>query len=291
MTRPVHALSALLGFDPRPLVEAALREDLGASGDVTTAALIPPDQHGEGTIVTREELVLAGGPLAEAVFGAVDPALAVEWQAGEGERCAAGRCVARLTGNLGSILIAERTALNALQRLSGIATHAARYAAAVAGTGVAVCDTRKTTPGLRGAEKYAVRTGGCVNHRAGLYDGVLIKDNHVAVAGSVAGAVARARRAHHLLKIEVEVETEAQALEAVAAGADVLLLDNFAPVELAAAVRAVRAVAPGVTLEASGGITLDELRAYAAAGVDLISTGAVIHAARWVDLSLELSPP
>lgn len=288
----LSSLAARLGFDPGPLIRTALEEDLGSVGDVTTSAVIPPGQEGGGVIVTREELVLAGGPLAEAVFLTVDDGIAVQWRAKEGQRCPAGTEVARVEGRLASLLTAERTALNLLQHLSGIATQTARYVAELEGTGVRLLDTRKTTPGLRAAEKYAVRAGGGTNHRAGLYDGILIKDNHIAAAGSVTEAVRRAREARHpLLKIEVEVESEAQALEAVQAGAEMLLLDNRSPGELRALVRAVRAVAPGVVLEASGGITLQTLAAVAATGVDRVSSGSVIHAARWVDLSLELSAP
>lgn len=277
-----------LGFDPAGMVRAALREDLGITGDVTTDAVLPDAGTGEGTIAAREPLVLAGLPVAVEVFRQVDPAVAVEPRAADGQRLDAGTAVAVVRGPLGSILRGERVALNFLQHLSGVATQTARYAACVHG-GVKLLDTRKTTPGLRAAEKYAVRAGGGHNHRFALYDGVLIKDNHIAACGGVTRAVQRALAARHpLLKVEVEVESLEQALEAVEAGADGLLLDNRSPDELRELVRAVRARAPHVVLEASGGITEQTLPEVCATGVDAVSCGALIHGARWVDLGLDL---
>jgi len=284
----VTPIAGLAAREIEAVVRRALAEDLGPSGDVTTAAVVSPQRSGSGRIAAREELVLAGMPLALEAFRQVDPTVEVEISAGEGDRCRAGTAVARLRGRLASILTAERVALNFLQHLSGIATQAARYVAELEGTGVVLRDTRKTTPGLRAIEKYAVRTGGGTNHRFGLYDGVLIKDNHIQAAGSVSEATRLARRgSHSLLAVEVEVESLEQAREAVAAGADELLLDNRPPGELAAIVRTLRAET-AVGLEASGGITLDNLAEIAACGVDAISSGAVIHGARWVDLGLDL---
>lgn len=277
-----------LTFDPADMVAAALREDLGVTGDATTDAVLPEDVPGQGIIAARESLVLAGSPIAAEVFRQVDPDVAFEPQARDGQRLAPGDVAATIRGSLGSILRGERVALNFLQHLSGVATQTARYAALVAG-GVRLLDTRKTTPGLRAAEKYAVRAGGGHNHRFALYDGVLIKDNHIAACGSVTRAVERALAARHpLLKVEVEVESLDQALEAVEAGADGLLLDNQTPDQLRELVRAVRARAPHVVLEASGGITETTLPAVAATGVDAVSCGALIHGARWVDLGLDL---
>ncbi len=277
-----------LGFDPAEMVRAALREDLGITGDVTTAAVLPDAADGEGTIAARESMVLAGLPVAAEVFHQVDPGLEFEPRAGDGQRLDPGDAAAVVRGSLASILRGERVALNFLQHLSGVATQTARYAACIDGD-AKLLDTRKTTPGLRAAEKYAVRAGGGHNHRFALYDGVLIKDNHIAACGGITLAVQRALAARHpLLKVEVEVESLEQALEAVEAGADGLLLDNRTPDELRALVRAVRAVAPHVVLEASGGITEATLPAVAATGVDAISCGALIHGARWVDLGLDL---
>ncbi len=277
-----------LTFDPADMVRAALREDLGRTGDATTDAVLPDAVPGEGVVAARESLVLAGLPIAAEVFRQVDPDVTFEPLARDGQRLAPGDVAAKIRGSLGSILRGERVALNFMQHLSGVATQTARYAALIDG-GVRLLDTRKTTPGLRAAEKYAVRAGGGHNHRFALYDGVLIKDNHIAACGSVTVAVERALAARHpLLKVEVEVESLEQALEAVAAGADGLLLDNQTPDQLRELVRAVRAKAPHVVLEASGGITETTLPAVAATGVDAVSCGALIHGARWVDLGLDL---
>jgi len=273
------------------MVRIALQEDLGASGDVTSAAVIDGTAHGEGALVAREPLVLAGLPVAREVFRQVDGTITVAERAADGQRLAAGDEVARVEGPLASVLAAERVALNFLQHLSGVATQAARFVAELGDSGVILLDTRKTTPGLRAAEKYAVAVGGAHNHRFALYDGVLIKDNHLAACGSVTEAVRRAAAARHpLLRIEVEVESLDQALEAVRAGADALLLDNRSPAQLTSLVKAIRTEAPRVFLEASGGIVLGRLAEVAASGVDAISSGAVIHAARWVDLALDLEP-
>jgi nicotinate-nucleotide pyrophosphorylase (carboxylating) len=271
----------------RRLIELALDEDLGR-GDVTTDALALDDTDARAALIAREPLVVAGVDVAAAVFTALDPRVQVAIERADGSAAEAGERVAAITGPAGSILRAERTALNFLQRLCGVATGARAYAAAVAGTGARVVDTRKTTPGWRVLEKAAVRAGGCHNHRFDLGAGVLIKDNHIAACGSVAEAVARARRgAPHSLRIEVEVDTAAQLDAALEAGADVVLLDNMTPDQVQRL--APRARERGVLVEVSGGITLATVRAYAEAGADLISAGALTHSATAADLALDFS--
>jgi len=265
------------------LAFAALAEDVG-EGDVTTEATVDPDATGSADLVLREPGVVCGLDVAEAVFRAVDPELRVERLVDEGAFVAAGTAVARVTGPERAILTGERTALNFLARLSGIATLTRRYVDAVEGTGAAILDTRKTTPGLRALEKHAVAAGGGRNHRFGLDDGVLVKDNHLRAAGSVANAVERLRAATSLA-IEVECDTLEQVSEALGAGAEAILLDNMTPDELRAAVALVRGRA---RLEASGGITLENVRDVAETGVDEISVGALTHSARSLDVSLEL---
>ncbi len=271
----------------------ALDEDIG-SGDVTTLATVPAGTQSAGQIVARAAGVVAGLPMAAAVFHLLDPAVAFTPLVAEGAAVAAGTPLATLGGDARSILTGERTALNYLGHLSGIATLAARCAAAVAGTGARVVDTRKTTPGLRALEKYAVRVGGAGNHRFGLSDGVLIKDNHIQAAGSITAAVEGARRlASHLLRVEVECETAAEVQEALAAEADVILLDNMSLSALREAVRLIHTHSPGVAIEASGGIGTDpeRLRAVAETGVDYISLGALTHSAPNFDVSLEFGAP
>jgi nicotinate-nucleotide pyrophosphorylase (carboxylating) len=284
--------TAVPGMDLAAL-RRALEEDIGA-GDVTTLATVPAGTHTTGQIVARAAGVVAGLPVAAAVFQLLDPAVAFASLVAEGAAVATGATLATLDGDARAILTGERTALNYLGHLSGIASVAARCAQAVAGTGARVVDTRKTTPGLRALEKYAVRMGGASNHRFGLSDGVLIKDNHIKAAGGITAAVAGARRlASHLLRIEVECETAAEVREALAAGADVILLDNMPLASLRDAVRLIRAGAPGVKIEASGGIGTDpeRLRAVAETGVDFISLGALTHSAPNFDVSLELGAP
>jgi nicotinate-nucleotide pyrophosphorylase (carboxylating) len=269
------------------LIELALEEDLGR-GDVTTAAVVGP-AGGElaGRIVARQELVVAGVDVAAAVFRAVDPRLRLARHAADGDRRAAGEVVLEISGPASSILEAERTALNFLQRLSGVATLAARYAAAVEGTGARVVDTRKTTPGYRALQKAAVVAGGCYNHRFDLGSGVLIKDNHIAACGGVARAVQRAlANAPHPFRIEIEVEDLDQLGAALDAGADVVLLDNMTAERVRVA--ADRAHERGTLVEVSGGITLETVRAYAEAGADVISVGALTHSAPSVDLALDV---
>jgi len=267
------------------LIDLALEEDLG-SGDVTTQALIPPDLMGEALIRAKQDLVVAGLPVAARVFQKLDLSLIFEPQAEEGQEVAAGTVLARLNGPVAAILSGERVALNFLQRLSGIATFTRQMVSLVAGAKAALVDTRKTTPGWRALEKYAVRLGGARNHRAGLYDGVLIKNNHITAAGSIAQAVKQAReQAHHLLKIEVEVNDLAGLQEALAAGADVIMLDNM---DETAMVKAVEITAGQALLEASGSMTADRLPKVAATGVNLISMGKLTHSAPAADIHLRL---
>jgi len=263
---------------------AALAEDVGG-GDVTTEATVGEDAVGTAELLLREPGVVCGLAVAEAVFRALDPELRFEWLVDEGASVTGETAVARVTGPERAILTGERTALNFLARLSGIATITRRYVDAVAGTGAAILDTRKTTPGLRALEKHAVVTGGGRNHRFGLDDGVLVKDNHLRAAGSVATAVERLR-ATTPLPVEVECDTLEQVSEALAAEADAILLDNMSLSELRAAVELARGRA---RLEASGGVTLENVRAIAETGVDEISVGALTHSARSLDVSLELS--
>ena len=262
---------------------AALAEDVG-EGDVTTEATVDAHATGTADLVVKTPGVVCGLRVAEAVFRALDPELRFEPLVDEGASVTGVTAVARVSGPARSILTGERTALNFLARLSGIATLTRRYVDAVEGTDVAILDTRKTTPGLRALEKHAVTCGGGLNHRFGLDDGVLVKDNHLRVAGSVATAVERLRAASPLA-IEVECDTLEQVSEALAARADAILLDNMSLDELRAAVEL---VAGRARLEASGGVTLENVRAVAETGVDEISVGALTHSARSLDVSLEL---
>jgi nicotinate-nucleotide pyrophosphorylase (carboxylating) len=282
-------------FDPE-LVRRALAEDIGR-GDVTTEAIVPAGLRARGRILAREGGVIAGLPAAALAFALLDPHVRFETEIEDGTQVAAGAALANVAGDARALLTAERTALNFLGRLSGIATLTARCVAAVAGTRARVLDTRKTTPGLRALEKYAVRMGGGQNHRAGLDDGILIKDNHLASAGGVRPALARvhesAHPAHHLLRIEVECESEEQVCDAAEAGADVILLDNMPLDRLRANVEWIRAHAPDILIEASGSIGSDPARlaAVASTGVDLISLGALTHSAPTLDVSLEFDAP
>jgi nicotinate-nucleotide pyrophosphorylase (carboxylating) len=284
-----------LDIPPLPLdavrraVAVALAED-AASRDVTTAALVPPDQRGRAVIIAKMPGVLAGLALAEAVFHSLDASLAFEAKAAEGAPLSPGQVLARIDGALSPILRGERAALNFLQRLSGVATATARLVEALEGLPTRLLDTRKTTPGLRSLEKYAVRVGGGHSHRFNLADSILIKDNHLAALTTRGEGIAEAIRlarlgAPHTLRVEIEVTSVDQALEALAAGAEVLLLDNMELEDM----RRVAAVAQGRALtEASGGITLDNIRAVAETGVDFISVGAITHSAPALDMSLEV---
>ena len=265
-----------------------LSEDLGR-GDITTQATVARNARARGRFLAKEPMVVAGLEAAEAVFSTLDAQQQLEAFASDGEEVEAGKVIARTSGFADVLLAGERVALNLLQRLSGIATLTRQYVRAVEGTNAQIVDTRKTTPGLRMLEKYAVLSGGARNHRFGLDDGVLIKDNHVALAGGVGAAVERAREAvGHLHKIEVEVSTEKDLREAIKSGADILLLDNLSPEETARMVGVARELSPQVLLESSGGITIENVRAYAEAGVDLISIGALTHSARAMDISFKI---
>lgn len=270
----------------KQLVALALEEDLG-HGDITTDAVVDPLIPGHGVIVAREPLVVSGIAVAQEVFRQVDSALSLELLCRDGEGLTPGQPVMAISGSYASILKGERLALNFLGRLSGIATNTRKYVDALSGLPVRLVDTRKTTPLLRSLEKAAVRHGGGYNHRFNLTDGVLIKDNHLVAAGGVREAVsrARARAAHHLVRIEVEVDTLEQLQEALACGVEAILLDNMTPELLR---RAVAMTAGKALLEASGGVTLATVRQIGETGVDLISSGSLIHGARWVDLGLDL---
>jgi nicotinate-nucleotide pyrophosphorylase (carboxylating) len=270
------------------IVDAALAEDLG-QGDITTDTLVPADQVIGSFIVSRGEGVLAGIGVALAVFERVDRAVEFRELLSDGSKIGAGARLAEVRGRAAAILGAERVALNFVQRLSGIATLTARYVQAVAGTKAIITDTRKTTPGLRALEKYAVRVGGAHNHRIGLSDGVLIKDNHLACLRprglSLGRAIKLARaKAPHTLRIEVEVESVEQALEALASGADIIMLDNM---KLDQMKRVIQLMEGRVLIEASGGVTLDNVRAIAETGVNYISIGAITHSAAALDIGLE----
>lgn len=267
-----------------PLVERALAEDLG-SGDVTSDAIFSPDVTGSALVVARQPLVACGLDVAEAVFACVDPALVLERLWNEGEARERNLPLLRARGSLRSILVAERTVLNFLARLCGVATFTRRFVRAVEGTGCRVVDTRKTLPGWRVLDKYATAVGGAENHRMGLYDAILVKDNHIAAAGGVAEAVAAVRaKAPPHLRLQVEVESEAQAEAALAAGAEWLLLDNRSPAEL----RALAArFGSRALLEASGGVTLETVRAVAETGVHRVSVGALTQQASNADVALD----
>ncbi len=266
-----------------------LSEDLGR-GDITTRSIVQRNVRGAGRFLAKEPMVICGLEVVEAVFMHLDPEQPeMESFVTEGDEVEAGKAFARMTGFADVLLAAERTALNLVQRMCGIATLTRQYVKMVEGTNAKIVDTRKTTPGLRMIEKYAVAVGGGRNHRLGLDDGVLIKDNHIALAGGVATAVERARAAvGHLHRIEVEVSTHEEVREAIRSGADILLLDNISPEETRTAVALARELKPDILLESSGGITLENVRAYAEAGVDLISVGALTHSIQAFDISLEI---
>ncbi len=275
------------------LILWALRED-APLGDITTEAIVPEDAQGSAVMVAKQEGVICGLPIAAKVFSLLDPSAMLEAKAEEGEWVDAGKVIAEVKGKLKALLIGERTALNFVQRLSGIATLTRQFVNKVAPYGVKIADTRKTTPLHRALEKYAVRCGGGINHRFSLSDGVLIKDNHVRVAGSLAEAVSRVRaRAHHLLRIEVEAHNLAQVKEALECNVDAILLDNFSLDEIREAVRLAqewsqRTGKQRPLLEVSGGINLENVEAIAQTGIDIISVGALTHSAPALDISLEI---
>lgn len=279
-------MNGLDQFDIAGFVAATLAEDLGEGGDVTSAAVIPADARFDGVMDSRDAIVVAGLPLAEAFFRHLDPAVRIERLVEEGAQVPAGTDLLRLSGNARALLTAERSALNTVQHLSGVATLTRTYVDAIAGTGATLLDTRKTLPGLRVLEKYATRMGGATNHRMGLWDAAMIKDNHVAVAGSVEAATARAVAAG-IPRIIVEVDRLDQIEPAIGAGATHLLLDNMAPPMLR---EAVALVAGRAATEASGGVRLDTIRAIAETGVDFISVGRLTQSAPAADIGLDLAP-
>lgn len=266
-----------------------LREDIGR-GDITTQSTVPPDVRGLGRFLAKENLIVCGLEVAEAVFVHLDPeSPEIENTFSEGDEVKAGTVFATLKGYADVLLAGERVALNLLQRMCGVATLTRQYVKAVEGTNTQIVDTRKTTPGLRLLEKYAVTVGGGKNHRLGLDDGVLIKDNHIVLAGGITEAITSAKKkVGHLHKIEVEISNWAQLREAIESGADIILLDNQTPEEAEKLVELSRQLNPNVLLEASGGMDLDRVRLFAEAGVDLISVGRLTHSAKAVDISFKI---
>jgi nicotinate-nucleotide pyrophosphorylase (carboxylating) len=265
-------------------VARALAEDIG-SGDLT-AALIPADRVGRASVITREPAIVCGIPYVEASFHAIDAGIRLEWRVAEGDSVSANQLLLNLEGPARALLTGERTALNFLQLLSGTATAAHSYAALLEGTRCRLLDTRKTIPGLRTAQKYAVRIGGGHNHRMGLFDGILIKENHIMAAGSIAGAVAAAKRSSAQVPVEVEVENLSELQQAIAAGADIAMLDDFSLDAMREAVAVNASAAKPLKLEASGGITTTTIREIAETGVDFISVGSITKHVRAVDLSM-----
>jgi nicotinate-nucleotide pyrophosphorylase (carboxylating) len=265
-------------------VAAALREDIG-TGDLT-AQLVPATQQAKAEVVTRQSAVICGQPWFDAVFAQLDPAITVRWHTAEGQTARSGAVLCEINGPARTVLTGERSALNFLQLLSATATIARQYTEAVAGTAVHILDTRKTIPGLRLAQKYAVRCGGARNHRIGLFDAILIKENHITAAGGITQAVSAAREKNDDVLLEVEVETEPQLQECFTAKVDRALLDNFSIERLQAAVKLRDNQAPGITLEASGGITLANIEQIAGTGIDFISVGALTKDIQAIDLSM-----
>ncbi|MCC7199386.1 MAG: carboxylating nicotinate-nucleotide diphosphorylase [Gammaproteobacteria bacterium] len=275
-----HAPPADLG----DTVARALAEDVGG-GDLT-ARLVPGDAAGAARIVAREPAILAGRPYADAVFHSLSGAVRLHWTADDGDAVEDGQVLCRIEGPARALLTGERTALNFLQTLSATATEAARYVAAVAGTGCTILDTRKTLPGLRQAQKYAVRCGGARNHRLGLFDGILIKENHIAAAGSIAAAVGAARALGAAVPVEVETENLDELAQALDAGADIVMLDDYTLDDMRRAVAVNRAHAKPARLEASGGMDLERVREVAETGVDFVSIGGITKHVRAIDLSM-----
>jgi len=265
------------------IIENALMEDIH-TGDITTQAVVPGKRPMHARLKAKEAMMLAGIDVAARVFHLLDPAITFTAHFSDGDFLEPGAIIAEVVGEASSLLQGERVALNLLQRMCGVATQTAEYVGVVAGTGARVVDTRKTTPGLRMLEKYAVRVGGGINHRTGLYDGILIKENHIAAAGGITAAVCRARAyIPHTLKIEVETETLAEVAEALAAGADIIMLDNM---DVAAMREAVALIGGKALAEASGGVNLETIREIAETGVDIISVGALTHSVRAMDISM-----
>ncbi len=273
-----------LPFYVKNILRLALEEDIGHC-DITTAFIIPEGQRSRALLVAKGNFVVAGMPFAQEVFHIVDAGTEFRIFHEEGSKVTRGDILAEVAGDTGCLLSCERVSLNILQRLCGVATLTGLFVDKVKGTGVKIVDTRKTTPGLRFMEKYAVRTGGGGNHRFGLFDGILIKDNHIEAAGSISAAVSSARRAHHLSKIEVEVENLNELKEALHAGADAIMLDNMSVEDMREAVATAKGKA---ILEASGNMTLEKVRDVAETGVDLISIGALTHSAPAADISMKI---
>lgn len=271
----------------REALRNALQEDLG-HGDITSVLTVPGETKATARIIAKEDIVLAGAPVVKEIFSLIDPDVAVSILVSDGSFVRKGETIAELSGGARSLLAGERTALNVLQRISGVATLTRAYVDRVKGLPVRIVDTRKTTPGMRFLEKYGVAMGGGVNHRFGLYDGILIKDNHVKIAGGVRNALERAKKAHHLLKMEVEVRNLGELAEALEAGADVIMLDNMSVAQMKEAVRVTRGNRAGVILDASGNVGIGNVREIAETGVDLISVGALTHSVRAVDISMKI---
>ena len=270
--------------DIQPAVAQSLAEDIG-SGDIT-ASLIAAETDATARVITRDDCTICGTEWVNEVFKQVDPNVQLDWQVSDGDKVAANSVLFTATGKARSLLTGERAALNFLQLLSGTATVASRYAQMVEGTQVQLLDTRKTIPGLRTAQKYAVKTGGCYNHRIGLYDAFLIKENHIEACGSISNAISQAKASHPGKPVEIEIENQDELEQALAAGADIIMLDNYTPAECA---QAVTFVAGRAKLEASGGINDSTLRAYAESGVDFISMGVLTKDAKSVDLSMRVT--
>jgi nicotinate-nucleotide pyrophosphorylase (carboxylating) len=278
-----HQVTIMIMIDR--LIEQALLEDIH-TGDITTLAVVPGQRPASARLIAKEHLVVAGIATAARVFNTLDPLIRFEACLNDGDTAETGTLLATVHGEASQLLMGERVALNLLQRMCGIATLTASFVKAVSGTKVRIVDTRKTTPGLRQLEKYAVRIGGGINHRTGLYDGVLIKENHIVAAGGITEAIRRARAyIPHTLKIEIETETLSQVDEALAAGADIIMLDNMSLEEMRSAVVTIGGRAQ---VEASGGVNLDRVRAIAETGVDIISVGALTHSPRAMDISMLL---
>jgi nicotinate-nucleotide pyrophosphorylase (carboxylating) len=274
----------ILGFDTGDFVRRVLAEDMGEGGDVTSKTTIAVDARFTAELIARQPIVVAGTDIATAIFRELDPEIFVEQLASDGDHLDAGAALLRLKGNARAMLAAERSALNTLQHFSGIATLTRKYVDAIAGTGATLLDTRKTIPGLRALEKYAARMGGAENHRMRLDDGILIKDNHIAVAGGVEAAVRAAKEADTGLQVQVEVDSIEQIEQALGACADRLLLDNMDSATLR---KAVELVAGRVPLEASGGVTLETIRGIAETGVDYVSVGRITQSAPAVDIGMD----
>ena len=270
------------------VIKNALSEDIG-NGDITTSAIIPEGHSSKAVLVAKEDFILAGIPYAERAFKLIDSSLNFRTKKRDGSKVMSGTPLAEISGDTASLLKAERVALNLLQRLSGIATVTRSFVERVKGLSVKIVDTRKTTPGLRIFEKYAVRVGGGYNHRFGLFDGLLIKDNHISASGGLKKAVNLARlNTHHLMKIEAEVKSIKEVKEALSAGVDILMLDNMSIEKMKRAVEIIRSTGPDKLIEASGNIGIEDVRAVAFTGVDIISIGAITHSAGSADISMRI---